>query len=210
VVTFRIGSGAQPGLVAVNRSPEPWKWVFCICLAVTLLLALIIVTPRGWIQALFEPYALRHPPRRYGRPQLRLLPVPIVVSVQQSLAQDKAGEETIPDTAPPPVWWVDAWQAHLQLETERLFSPMAHDTVLALTTTLLAFPSVEQLLATPDTSLAARLELLKLRNREQFVRLKSLWWHQGWSRRYDRISNQTARLFDEFLYEEIEVPDGDR
>ena len=175
-----------------------------------MLLAAVFLVPGHWYRLLFAPTELYRslaagsPPPRL----IRLMPVPEVVTEPLADERELPEAETIPDTLPTePDWWTSGWQARLEEETEQLLDRSEPDSLAALARELVAgSPDIIRLLAERDSSLATRLQLLKIHNEQEFARVKSLLRGRYRAAEYRKILNQGARLFDEFLEEEIDVP----
>ena len=198
--------------MGTSRYNTPWKWPLCISLAFFLVLLLCFTTPQSWLDALFSPslpYSYRaesvRPPE-----VMSIMPVPVIeIDSEPETKEDKDHDRKTPETwRPEPAWWQAAWQIRFQDETRHLFTPEIEDSTdiawfgSESMTTVLRDASV-------DTSYNNRLVLYQMRLYDHIEQFKPAWLGVARSRLYRELMNQSARLFDEFLLEEISIPNPD-
>ena len=177
-----------------------------------LLLWFCFATPESWIEAFFSPLTFRALQAEPVRPRepLFIMPVPVIESDMPPPSEaERKPEEEFPETWRPEfAWWNAAWQLHIQQETARLLVPEQADSIAS---SLFESATVSVLLrkAERDTSFAVLMALYEMRLRERYEELKPYWETVTRSRQYREILNTGARLFDEFLLEEISVPNPD-
>jgi hypothetical protein len=183
-----------------------------IALALALLLAAVFLIPASWFEALFSPLALPTAAEleRQRRPVLYLLPVPIIETVDEVALPTDEEEKERP--APPATWWHAAWQSYLGGRSRQQLMPTLPDSTFRLLRDVLQTSASLRagILAEPDSSLAARLALWRMNNRQQFDQVRDYLLGSAYRANYEKILNQAARLYDDWLFEEIEVPDADR
>ena len=177
-----------------------------------LLLWFCFATPESWIEAFFSPLTFRALQAEPVRPRepLFIMPVPVIESDTPPPSEaERKPEEEFPETWRPEfAWWNAAWQLHIQQETARLLVPEQADSIAS---SLFESATVSVLLrkAERDTSFAVLMALYEMRLRERHAELKPYWETVTRSRQYREILNTGARLFGEFLLEEISVPNPD-
>jgi hypothetical protein len=196
----------------MGRGGETWKWPLCAAVAAALL-ALALLIPRSWIRSFFSPLDRSHwiatPP---SRPLLRLLSVPVLIpELEESSEPEQSTRETetMPETLSP-AWWDAAWDVRLATETARLLTLAPADTAPGDLLALLGATRLEDLLAQPDSSLANRLTLLRLRNLEAFEQARGFLKAHTFGRRWHNILRQADRIHGEDQLQEPEVPAADR
>lgn len=188
---------------------DPWKWPVSIALALVLTLATALWLPRSWLGFLLAPRAPAVPEQQNRRRAwLALQPPP---EVEVSPPQ----RDPHPPSAPPPLrrlhqdprWWTEGWVAGAA-QDEALYAPATKPSatrhLLMTELGLGAEPGAE---ARPDSALAVRLFVLRLRDGFRYDELKPYLSQRSRADAYADILSRAADMYDEHLQQEIRVPD---
>lgn len=195
-----------------DRRGSPWRWPASSAVAVTLLLLFCIGVPSRWIKAFFSPLGTLRKPIPVADTVLYIMPYPEIEIIPSELppAKPERRREQVPESwRPDPAWWNAVWLSRLQVAASGEAEPVPIDTLPAMPFWLSPTVAITND-AFVDTSRAHKLTLYMLREREDFLALKPVLLGRARQRLYKDLMNTTARLYDEFLYEEISVPDPDR
>ncbi len=187
---------------------NPWKWPLITFLAVISLLACVFLIPSSWIDFFFSPLSLDFTAESKNRALwLEIQPPPEIEETKEPI-------ETEPNLPKPeqnlewenPAWWQDGWKIKTQLESNRALAPSARDSVGVV---LAALGIGESLLTAvrPDSLLAVRLHMLKLEDSFKFDELKPYLRAMTRSDAMRDIQSRAADMYDDFLRQEIMVPD---
>ncbi len=194
-----------------RHATSRWKWPLCSSAAVGILLLIVFGVPDRWIEAFFSPLGPLDLPPPGAAVVLEILPVPAIeVAPPRPRQKEREPPREVPASwNPDPQWWAAVWRLRWQEEEDALLGRSRPDSIVPLPQFLV--PMVALLKeAPPDTSREMRLALYRLREQERFGVLKPYLLGRARNRLYRDLQNQAARLFGEFLYEEISVPDPDR
>jgi hypothetical protein len=190
----------------MGRHGQPIRWVAATLVALTCLLAAIFLLPLerlAWLMRGSRPHPVSA--SHHHAPALHLLPSIVVESASPGPEVEQERPHELPPTFDPG-WWRQAWRFRLQEEADAAFGPAPVDSSPAWRW-LLTAPVAAPLVMRPDTSLAARLELLRLDDAAAFARQLPLLRAQIHSERLHAMLRQAARVHDEFPGPDIEVPD---
>jgi hypothetical protein len=178
---------------------------------VTILLLLCFGVPSHWIKAFFSPLGTLREPSQPRETALEIMPLPVIeIETPLPATEQPRQEKQVPESwRPDPAWWAAVWQMRLEATEGQLVEPDSVDTLPGMPFWLSPTIAITND-AFVDTSREHKLTLYMLRERENFVAQKSYLLGQARQRLYRDLLNTTARLYDEFLYEEISVPDPDR
>ncbi len=191
----------------MRRRSNPWRWPAFTALAVVLLLTFTLGMPRSWI----DSFLSRHDPGRWSdakasRPWLVLLPPPVVEVVplrRAEPAEVPPRNEPVPEVAD---WWREGWRIRIAETVRGDLRPSAEDSTRYLLTSLGLAPDLAQR-ARPDSILAARLILLRRQESFRFDELKPYFEAMTRARAYADLHSRAADMYDNFLAQEIMVPD---
>ncbi len=192
----------------MRHRPDPWKWPCSIGLAFALLFVGVLFTPASWFAALLSIRQLEDRPPTVAQRWLELLAVepvePIVWEVQTDENSSDADAASLPSDAQ---WWRDSWRLQARRATEDFLIPERPDSLPGFLLDLNTARDDLLARATPDSTLAARLALLRSAERV-FIglqRLKPLLWAERYSRAMADIRSRAADMFDEPSLGEIIV-----
>ncbi len=126
-------------------------------------------------------------------------PPPPVVRVPDDTPPRRTQEATV-DAA----WWTDAWNIRISAD---LAAPAARDTVLSrpVLDLLAAGPSVDAILARPDTVIEARLWQLVQEHTLARDDARGIFTAIAKARAYADMKSREAAMFDEFALETVPV-----
>ena len=190
---------------SMRQRESPWRWPAACGLAFALLLSAIFLVPRAWISFFFSPLDLeRYAPQERADPWLVLLPPPevtVVPTVPASPVEPLRGPEP-----PPPDWWTTGWRVRIATAHERGFTATADDSAHVLLEALHLSGDLSRL-ARPDSVIAARLLLLRREDSLRFDELKPYLHALSRARIYRGIQARKADMYDDFLNQDIIVPD---
>ena len=189
----------------MRRRESPWRWPVCCGVAITLLAGFVLWTPRSWIAGFFSPLDLERPGRRETpAPWLVLLPPPEVTVVSAPPAE--------PDLAAPPPppraadWWSRGWRIRVGAARDQDFAPTSEDSAHVLLQALHLDRNLDRLVR-PDSVIAVRLLLLQREESLRFDELKPYLSAMARARAYRDIQARAADMYDDFLRQQIIVPD---
>ena len=198
----RRPAGVDPGM---RRRGSPWRWPAAIGLTIGLLLAGVFLVPQSWLDAFFSPLDLQPDDGlKQPRPWLVLVPPPEVI------AQDRRAPPPPPLPAPsePPVadWWTRSWRVRVADDLAASLRPTPEDSSRVVLDAL-GLPTNLAMLVRPDSLLAARLLIMRREDGFRFDELKPYLQAMTRAAAYRDIQARAADMFDDFLHQDIIVPD---
>lgn len=190
----------------VRRRGHPVRWPLSALVAF-MLLGLLWGTPRNWIDSFL---GMRDGGRRTGpvdrRPWLVLVPPP---EVEVQPGRDVPPPPVEPPTValPPPAdWWRSGLRVRIAEDRQPARRLTAADSARHLLLSL-GLPADTAALARPDSQLARRLLLLQREDTFRFDALKPYFGAMTRARAYADLQSRVAHMYDDFLKQEIVVPD---
>ncbi|MBU8870205.1 MAG: hypothetical protein KOO60_04930 [Gemmatimonadales bacterium] len=189
---------------------NPWKWPAAVLLAVASLLGSVLLVPHSWIDFFFSPLSLNFSEEQ-SRPSdwLAILPPPAIRVISDPAEPKPRRIEPEPEELPQwdnPAWWREGWRIRTEIEFTPTPAPTSRDSVAVLLTEL----GIGQDLLTmvrPDSLLAIRLHMLKLEDSYKFDELKPYLSAMTRADAMRDIQSRAADMYDDFLRQEIMVPD---
>jgi hypothetical protein len=191
-----------------NRT-SPWKWPACIGLAFSLLLGVVFVVPRHWIDAFFSPLSLTDRWQQKQGPQWLVLVPPPELEIVTDPQPDRPvhrRESLFPRDHLDPEWWTRGWRIEPVTGPQEIAGRTARDSVAILLTAL----GVERDFmkrTRPDSVLAVRLFMMKVEDSFRFEELKPYLSAMARCRDYADLMSRKADMYDDFLRQQIMTPD---
>lgn len=187
---------------------SPWRWPAAVVLACALFLGGLVFTPDAWIRWFLgsgRSTSLNEgaPPR----PWLVLVPPPQVEVTDPQLDEPDRRQPPPPRPAPPVAdWWREGWRIRIAASAEVSPRPSPEDSARYFLATL-GVPRELPDRARPDSVLAARLLLLGREESYRIDELKPYFEAMTRARAYADLYSRVADMYDNFLAQEIIVPD---
>jgi len=193
--------------IYLRRRGSPWRWPVAVLVTLGLFMGGLVLTPDSWIDWFLDsrdihgpdhdraaqPWLVLLPP-----PELEVTPAPIVERVERQPPADP-----VPDVAD---WWRRGWRIRVA-DTARV-QPRStpEDSARYLLTSLGLAADLPQR-ARPDSILASRLLLMQREESYRFDELKPYFAAMTRARAYADLYSRVASMYDNFLAQEIIVPD---
>ena len=191
----------------LRRRGNPWRWPVAVLVTCSLFLGGLFFTPDAWIDWFMNPRdSVRLADGRAVRPWLVLVPPPVIEVIRAPTVEPvdrRPPGEPAPEMAD---WWRRGWRIRVAETASRDLRPSAEDSTRYLLTSLGLAPDLARR-ARPDSILAARLILLRRQESYRFDELKPYFEAMTRARAYADLHSRVADMYDNFLAQEIMVPD---
>ena len=186
------------------RRPDASTWPLAWSLAAVWLL-LMLAVPESWWWLLIPD---RPAAGADAAPRLTVLEL-----VDIEIRRPPPPVVRVPDDAPPPrapappadaAWWTDAWNVRIAAD---LAAPAAGDTVLTrpVLDLLAAGPTIDAILARPDSLIEARLWQLVQEHQLARNDARGIYTAIAKARAFADMKSREAAMFDEFARETVPV-----
>lgn len=186
------------------RRDPPWLLAASFLLAAGVIALAWLATPRAWVQWWLAPLRARSEWQAAPSTVLRLLPPPAVEAEPEPAGRRRRGPPASPPPATLPLsgeWWRSALRVD-ESARESIFAAAPADSLRELARRLLAaLPESLLAQARPETSRAARLELLTRAFTVHLQRHLPAWQAAARARTVADIISREAYLFGEYWRE---------